>query len=67
MDSKKVINCQICLEDIENDIDFLPCIHGFHSDCINNWIKEKPICPICKVPIYINTPELLNLYNFDMN
>lgn len=64
---KKCIKCLICLEDIEKDIDFLPCIHGFHRECINGWIKEKPICPICKVPVYINTPEQLNMYNCYMD
>ena len=23
------------------------CGHAFHHDCISNWIKTNPICPIC--------------------
>ena len=23
------------------------CGHGFHSICINEWIKNMPLCPIC--------------------
>lgn len=61
--NKKVIDCSICLDDIEKDIEFLPCIHGFHKECIDGWIKEKPECPVCKVPIYLNTPEQLYMYN----
>ena len=61
---KKVIICSICLDDIEKDIEFLPCIHGFHRECIDEWIKEKPECPICKVPVYVNTPEQLDMYNY---
>lgn len=61
---KKNINCSICLEDIEKDIEFLPCIHGFHKECVDGWIKEKPECPICKVPVYVNTPEQLDMYNY---
>jgi hypothetical protein len=59
----KLINCPICLEDIDGDVEFLPCIHKFHKTCIDSWIKETPVCPICKVPIYINTPEQLDIYN----
>lgn len=64
--NKKIIHCSICLEDIENDIEFLPCIHGFHRKCIDGWINENPLCPlcpICKVPLFLNTAEELSAYN----
>ena len=64
MSTKKKINCLICLDDINDGLEFLPCIHGFHKECINNWIKEKPLCPICKIPVYVNTPEQLTMYNY---
>ena len=43
-------NCVICLEDFKNKDKaiILPCIHLFHKNCINNWLKTKNICPICK-------------------
>lgn len=59
----KVLNCAICLDDIESDVQFLPCIHSFHGECINAWIREQPVCPICKVPVYVNTTEQLDRYN----
>jgi hypothetical protein len=60
----KSIKCLICLDDIKsNDIDFLPCIHAFHKICIDTWINEKPECPVCKVPVYINTANQLSQYN----
>lgn len=45
--------CQICLEDyIENDdIRILPCIHSFHMDCIDTWLIQKSVCPVCRVNI----------------
>jgi hypothetical protein len=59
----KVLNCTICLEDIISDLRFLPCIHAFHGECINTWIREQPVCPICKVPVYVNTTDQLDRYN----
>jgi len=24
------------------------CRHDFHSECIDNWLKQKGICPSCR-------------------
>ena len=43
--------CTICLGPFENDeiLTILPCNHGFHSECINNWLKDYSYkCPICR-------------------
>lgn len=58
------MNCIICLDNIDNP-KFLPCLHSFHTKCINKWISEKPYCPICKIPIIINTEDQLIKYNND--
>lgn len=55
---KNKFTCSICLEDIESNPVYTPCIHGFHEQCINKWIAEKkydPIikCPTCKYDISI--------------
>lgn len=63
----KIIQCTVCQEDMEcetKDVEFLPCAHAFHKDCIADWINEHPTCPNCKIPIYINTHEQLDAYNF---
>ena len=49
LDSEKK-NCIICLEDFKNGdkATVLPCIHLFHTSCIQNWLKTQNTCPICK-------------------
>lgn len=43
-------NCVICLEDFKNGdkATVLPCLHLFHKNCIQNWLKTQNCCPICK-------------------
>jgi len=67
MEDLKLKKCTICLEDILTDIEFLPCTHAFHQECIAGWVSSNPTCPICKIPIYVNSPEQLDLYNHYKN
>lgn len=61
--TENINKCSICLESIENDIEFLPCCHRFHTSCIQEWLKRKQICPLCKISIYANLDENGNLNN----
>ena len=46
--------CSICLESYNNqDIYILHCRHSFHRDCLNEWIKQKPNCPLCRLRIIL--------------
>ena len=42
--------CAICLERFNSEVEviILPCIHIFHSSCINDWMEKQKNCPICK-------------------
>lgn len=42
--------CSICQEDyVEDDeLGVLDCDHSFHSACIQQWLRSKNLCPICK-------------------
>ena len=45
--------CVICFEELEEEVVRLEnCEHKFHKKCIKTWLKEKPICPICRTEIY---------------
>lgn len=42
--------CKICMCEYEEneEIKILPCIHSFHTHCIDTWIKKNYNCPVCK-------------------
>lgn len=46
--------CPICLEKYTKDeeIILLKCCHNFHNNCINNSIRNKNTCPICRTILY---------------
>lgn len=67
MEDLNLNKCTICIEDILTDIEYLPCAHSFHKECIDEWTKTNNTCPICKIPIYIVSPEHLRLYNYYKN
>lgn len=57
---ENVNTCTICLDEItENNVSYLPCCHGFHQECFNNYITEKIkskkniSCPICRIEHFI--------------
>jgi len=45
--------CCFCLEEFRDgdDVRRLPCLHIFHVDEIDKWLRENKTCPICKTPI----------------
>eukprot|EP00672_Neobodo_designis_P026162 CAMPEP_0174831556 /NCGR_PEP_ID=MMETSP1114-20130205/3153_1 /TAXON_ID=312471 /ORGANISM="Neobodo designis, Strain CCAP 1951/1" /LENGTH=272 /DNA_ID=CAMNT_0016065383 /DNA_START=137 /DNA_END=955 /DNA_ORIENTATION=+ len=44
--------CALCFEEYADDpsrnMMLLPCFHRFHWDCASDWLKRKPLCPVCK-------------------
>jgi hypothetical protein len=43
------LECCICLSDLgKTNITALPCIHCFHTECIETALKTSSLCPLCK-------------------
>lgn len=71
-------DCAICLEPLRktDEVTFTPCIHGYHTECINKWIEERTKqyylripCPTCKMDISSLIPyrDTSGLYDDDEN
>ena len=69
MEINKLNNeCIICLEEInKNNIIFNSCEHynNFHRECIYDWIKINPLCPICENKIIILNNDNYNLIYYN--
>uniref|UniRef100_K7FZA7 RING-type domain-containing protein n=1 Tax=Pelodiscus sinensis TaxID=13735 RepID=K7FZA7_PELSI len=50
---KKVKECVICMLDFVygDPIRFLPCLHIYHVDCIDDWLMRSFTCPSCMEPV----------------
>eukprot|EP00903_Cladosiphon_okamuranus_P010696 g10109.t1 len=45
-------NCSICLYPFKTGerVRIIPCLHQFHTECIDPWLRQNAICPVCKFP-----------------
>jgi hypothetical protein len=43
--------CAICLESHVSRLRRLPCMHEFHAQCVDQWLRVEPTCPVCKHPV----------------
>ncbi|KAG5035588.1 hypothetical protein AAZX31_04G164800 [Glycine max] len=50
-----LVDCAVCLENFKvGDVcRLLPnCSHSFHVQCIDSWILQTPVCPICRTWVH---------------
>jgi hypothetical protein len=61
--------CIICLDEAEIEWRELECHHGYHKQCIENWIIINARCPLCmkdineKIQGPINANVIDEMYN----
>ncbi|XP_010920537.1 E3 ubiquitin-protein ligase SDIR1 [Elaeis guineensis] len=48
--SEDELTCTVCLEQVNTGelIRSLPCLHQFHVNCIDPWLRQQGTCPVCK-------------------
>lgn len=53
------IKCSICQEEyvVADEVGSLKCEHKYHVDCIQQWLRLKNWCPICKAAVAPSTPS----------
>eukprot|EP00347_Sterkiella_histriomuscorum_P006485 403352587 len=46
----ETVTCAVCIDDFKSGCIFkmLKCSHKYHSNCIDEWLKTKLQCPLCK-------------------
>lgn len=51
--SNKNKECAICMGDFifGDSIRYLPCLHIYHSPCIDDWLMRSFTCPSCMEPV----------------
>jgi E3 ubiquitin-protein ligase RNF115/126 len=58
-DVDKKLECAICKDEyaLEDKVKVLPCNHLFHGQCIDKWLENSNVCPICRYEFETDDPE----------
>ncbi|XP_071732426.1 E3 ubiquitin-protein ligase SDIR1-like [Rutidosis leptorrhynchoides] len=51
--SEDELTCSVCLETVNvgEVVRSLPCLHQFHTECIDPWLRQQGTCPVCKFKV----------------
>ncbi|GKV09687.1 hypothetical protein SLEP1_g21147 [Rubroshorea leprosula] len=58
------VECVVCLSKVSRSekLRSLPtCRHTYHHSCIENWLKVRPTCPLCRIHVPPRRNFLLTL------
>ena len=52
--------CMVCLSEYSagEEIKTLPCLHFFHTPCIDPWLRLHRECPLCKTAVDADESQL---------
>eukprot|EP00347_Sterkiella_histriomuscorum_P002225 403368989 len=58
----ETVTCAVCINELTSDCMYkeLKCCHQFHSHCIDEWLKVKLECPLCKDIVHYNPKDYEN-------
>ncbi|XP_005107733.1 RING finger protein 11 [Aplysia californica] len=51
--NKKAKECVICMNEFVfgDELRYLPCMHCYHRECIDDWLMRSFTCPSCMEPV----------------
>lgn len=51
--NKKAKECVICMNEFlfGEQLRYLPCMHTYHKECIDDWLMRSFTCPSCMEPV----------------
>ena len=57
--NKRKETCSICQENYScnQEVYWLSCKHICHKECLDEWVKYKAECPVCRDPLQTLTTE----------
>jgi len=50
-ESTSTVYCSICLDSVQSGQQIrtiVVCGHQYHSDCLEEWLRNRPVCPNCQ-------------------
>jgi Ring finger domain len=44
--------CPVCFCEfaLADEVCWMSCCHALHNECYSMWLKEQPVCPVCRLP-----------------